>query len=177
MSNNVVRTITGVGAFNAAEQFASRLRGKYRQRKTRCAEHSGFFSIRTQQKLGSVNYLASMADLAASAAGASAAGAACSAAGAACSAAGAACSAAGAACSAAGAAGASAAGAGASTAGAAGAAGASSFLPQATRAAEAITVAKMKAFFMSIPLRVEKVCSTIHMHGDLLPAPHPKWIT
>lgn len=170
MSNNVVRTITGVGAFNAAEQFASRLRGKYRQRKTRCAEHSGFFSIRTQQKLGSVNYLASMADLAASAAGASAAGAACSAAGAACSAAGAA-------CSAAGAAGASAAGAGASTAGAAGAAGASSFLPQATRAAEAITVAKMKAFFMSIPLRVEKVCSTIHMHGDLLPAPHPKWIT
>lgn len=171
MSNNVVRTITGVGAFNAAEQFASRLRGKYRQRKTRCAEHSGFFSIRTQQKLGSVNYLASMADLAASAAGASAA------AGAACSAAGAACSAAGAACSAAGAAGASAAGAGASTAGAAGAAGASSFLPQATRAAEAITVAKMKAFFMSIPLRVEKVCSTIHMHGDLLPAPHPKWIT
>lgn len=171
MSNNVVRTITGVGAFNAAEQFASRLIGKYRQRKTRCAEHSGFFSIRTQQKLGSVNYLASMADLAASAAGASAA------AGAACSAAGAACSAAGAACSAAGAAGASAAGAGASTAGAAGAAGASSFLPQATRAAEAITVAKMKAFFMSIPLRVEKVCSTIHMHGDLLPAPHPKWIT
>ena len=170
MSNNVVRTITGVGAFNAAEQFASRLRSKYRQRKTRCAEHSGFFSIRTQQKLGSVNYLASMADLAASAAGASAAGAACSAAGAACSAAGAA-------CSAAGAAGASAAGAGASTAGAAGAAGASSFLPQATRAAEAITVAKMKAFFMSIPLRVEKVCSTIHMHGDLLPAPHPKWIT
>lgn len=170
MSNNVVRAITGVGAFNAAEQFASRLRGKYRQRKTRCAEHSGFFSIRTQQKLGSVNYLASMADLAASAAGASAAGAACSAAGAACSAAGAA-------CSAAGAAGASAAGAGASTAGAAGAAGASSFLPQATRAAEAITVAKMKAFFMSIPLRVEKVCSTIHMHGDLLPAPHPKWIT
>ena len=170
MSNNVVRTITGVGAFNPAEQFASRLRGKYRQRKTRCAEHSGFFSIRTQQKLGSVNYLASMADLAASAAGASAAGAACSAAGAACSAAGAA-------CSAAGAAGASAAGAGASTAGAAGAAGASSFLPQATRAAEAITVAKMKAFFMSIPLRVEKVCSTIHMHGDLLPAPHPKWIT
>ena len=170
MSNNVVRTITGVGAFNAAEQFASRLRGKYRQRKTRCAEHSGFFSIRTQQKLGSVNYLASMADLAASAAGASAAGAACSAAGAACSAAGAA-------FSAAGAAGASAAGAGASTAGAAGAAGASSFLPQATRAAEAITVAKMKAFFMSIPLRVEKVCSTIHMHGDLLPAPHPKWIT
>ena len=164
MSNNVVRTITGVGAFNAAEQFASRLRGKYRQRKTRCAEHSGFFSIRTQQKLGSVNYLASMADLAASAAGASAA------AGAACSAAGAACSAAGAACSAAGA-------AGASAAGAAGAAGASSFLPQATRAAEAITVAKMKAFFMSIPLRVEKVCSTIHMHGDLLPAPHPKWIT
>ena len=163
MSNNVVRTITGVGAFNAAEQFASRLIGKYRQRKTRCAEHSGFFSIRTQQKLGSVNYLASMADLAASAAGASAAGAACSAAGAA--------------CSAAGAAGASAAGAGASTAGAAGAAGASSFLPQATRAAEAITVAKMKAFFMSIPLRVEKVCSTIHMHGDLLPAPHPKWIT
>jgi len=141
MSNNVVRTITGVGAFNAAEQFASRLIGKYRQRKTRCAEHSGFFSIRTQQKLGSVNYLASMADLAASAAGASAAGA------------------------------------GASTAGAAGAAGASSFLPQATRAAEAITVAKMKAFFMSIPLRVEKVCSTIHMHGDLLPAPHPKWIT
>ena len=171
MSNNVVRTITGVGAFNAAEQFASRLRGKYRQRKTRCAEHSGFFSIRTQQKLGSVNYLASMADLAAAAAGASAA------AGAACAAAGAACSAAGAACSAAGAAGASAAGAGASTAGAAGAAGASSFLPQATRAAEAITVAKMKAFFMSIPLRVEKVCSTIHMHGDLLPAPHPKWIT
>ncbi len=170
MSNNVVRAITGVGASNAAEQFASRLIGKYRQRKTRCAEHSGFFSIRTQQKLGSVKFSASMADLAASAAGASAAGAACSAAGAACSAAGAA-------CSAAGAAGASAAGAGASTAGAAGAAGASSFLPQATRAAEAITVAKMKAFFMSIPLRVEKVCSTIHMHGDLLPAPHPKWIT
>lgn len=170
MSNNVVRTITGVSAFNATEQLAWRLVRPYRQRKTRCAEHSGFFSIRTQQKLGSVNYLASMADLAASAAGASAAGAACSAAGAACSAAGAA-------CSAAGAAGASAAGAGASTAGAAGAAGASSFLPQATRAAEAITVAKMKAFFMSIPLRVEKVCSTIHMHGDLLPAPHPKWIT
>lgn len=135
--------------------------------------HTAGFSLVTPAEAGiTPNYLAaSIADLAASAAlsaSALAASAASSTFSAAWFTASAACSTAGAA-SAAGAAGAStagaaASGAGASTAGAAGATGASSFLPQATRAAEAITVAKMKAFFISIPLRVEKGCSAVHMH-------------
>ncbi len=144
---------------------------KRQKEKPAVCMHTAGFSWPTPAEAGAtLNYLAdSIADLAASAAlsaSALAASTACSAAGATASAAGAAASgAATGAATGASTAGAAASGAGASTAGAAGATGASSFLPQATRAAEAITVAKMKAFFISIPLRVEKGCSAVPMHG------------
>ncbi|GEM_PF-5325129 len=141
-------------------------RSKDKKKNPLCMHTAGFSWPTPAEAGATLNYLAdSIADLAASAAlsaSALAASTACSAAGATASAAGAAASGAATGASTAGAA---ASGAGASTAGAAGATGASSFLPQATRAAEAITVAKMKAFFISIPLRVEKGCSAVPMHG------------
>lgn len=142
-------------------QQQHRDRSKDKKKNPLCMHTAGFSWLTPAEAGATLNYLAvSIADLAASAA--LAASTACSAAGATASAAGAAASGAATGASTAGAA---ASGAGASTAGAAGATGASSFLPQATRAAEAITVAKMKAFFISIPLRVEKGCSAVPMHG------------
>lgn len=144
-------------------------RSKDKKKNPLCMHTAGFSWLTPAEAGATLNYLAdSIADLAASAAlsaSALAASTACSAAGATASAAGAAGAAASGAATGASTAGAAASGAGASTAGAAGATGASSFLPQATRAAEAITVAKMKAFFISIPLRVEKGCSAVPMHG------------
>lgn len=142
-----MRSFVGIRGLNTSSRLPRDREFQQRQ-KQKTAPRCGFSAWAPGPALQATNYLAAApAAASALALAASAAGAAASAAGAA---AGASAAGAGAAAGAS-AAGAGAAGAGASAAGAgAGAGAASSFLPQAARAAAAITVARMREFFITI---------------------------